>query len=95
MKSIVMALFLFTNCIASLLALALVSVTVDPKLTWMYTGIACTAGVCTLLVWIFHHKNDAVDVQEDSIVRDKEQLEAYNAEHKQAITEYEVEKGAV
>lgn len=33
MKSIVMALFLFTNCIASILAFALVSVAVDPKLT--------------------------------------------------------------
>jgi POT family proton-dependent oligopeptide transporter len=32
MKSIVMALFLLTNCFASILAFALVSVAVDPKL---------------------------------------------------------------
>ncbi|OZJ03127.1 hypothetical protein BZG36_03878 [Bifiguratus adelaidae] len=77
MKSLVMALFLFTSCLGSVLQFALVSVTVDPKLVWMYTGIACAMGVCTPLFWFCHGKNDKIDVEEDSIVRNAIQEEAY------------------
>lgn len=35
MKSLVMALFLLTNCFGAVLAFALVSVAQDPKLKWM------------------------------------------------------------
>lgn len=70
MKSIVMALFLLTNCFASILAFALVSVTVDPKLVWMYTGISAFMGVCCVVFYICHHKADETDVAEDAIVRD-------------------------
>lgn len=77
MKSIVMALFLLTNCFASILAFALVSVAVDPKLTWMYTGISCAAGVCTVLVYVFHHKLDENDAKDDSIGRNQQQMEQY------------------
>ncbi|KAI7864562.1 POT family-domain-containing protein [Spinellus fusiger] len=67
MKSIVMALFLFSNCIASVLAFALVSVTVDPKLTWMYAGISIACGVATVLFYICHYKNDVNDAENDAI----------------------------
>ncbi|KAI7864912.1 POT family-domain-containing protein [Spinellus fusiger] len=67
MKSIVMALFLFSNCFASILAFALVSVAVDPKLTWMYTGISIASGIVAILVYIFHHKNDDTDAEDDAI----------------------------
>ncbi|KAI9497643.1 POT family-domain-containing protein [Zychaea mexicana] len=77
MKSIVMALFLFANCIASILAFALVSVAVDPKLTWMYTGISCAAFVCCILIYICHHKQDQKDVEEDAIGRNEKQLNEY------------------
>ncbi|ORZ16385.1 POT family-domain-containing protein [Absidia repens] len=94
MKSIVMALFLFTNCFASILAFALVPVTVDPKLHWMFTGIACAAFVCAILIYIFHSKNDLSDVEDDAIGRNEDQTDAYT-QHKATVAEYEAEKGAL
>ncbi|KAI8343335.1 POT family-domain-containing protein [Chlamydoabsidia padenii] len=94
MKSIVMALFLFTNCFASLLAFALVPVTVDPKLHWMFTGVACAAFVCAVLIYILHGKNDATDVEEDAIGRNNDQLNDYT-KHKSNVAEYEAEKGGL
>ncbi|KAI8584772.1 hypothetical protein K450DRAFT_217964 [Umbelopsis ramanniana AG] len=88
MKSLVMAIFLFMNCFGSVLQFALVSVTVDPKLTWMYTGISAAMGICAPLFWICHHKADATDIEEDAIVRRGEQEDAYMA-HKPTIAEYE------
>ncbi|KAI9304920.1 POT family-domain-containing protein [Cunninghamella echinulata] len=95
MKSIVMALFLFTNCIASILAFALVSVAVDPKLEWMYTGISATAGICSVLFYICHRKNDDTDAAEDAIIRSDEEVKKQKQEHNRIISEYEVEKGAI
>ncbi|KAI8139324.1 POT family-domain-containing protein [Fennellomyces sp. T-0311] len=77
MKSIVMALYLLTNCFASILAFALVSVTVDPKLTWMYTGICGAAITCSILLYACHYKRDRTDVEEDAIGRTDEQKKAY------------------
>ncbi|KAI8084228.1 POT family-domain-containing protein [Gilbertella persicaria] len=93
MKSIVMALFLFTNCIASILGFALVSVAVDPKLTWMYTGISAASFICAILVYAFHHKNDKNDVEDDAIGRTGKQAEDYNKN--QATVEFEAEKSVV
>jgi POT family proton-dependent oligopeptide transporter len=90
MKSLVMAIFLLTNCFGSILGFALVSVAVDPKLQWMYTGIACVMFVCAILFYICHGKNDAQDVLEDSMgVRDNEEstdeiIAEYEAEAKSA-----------
>ena len=100
MKAIVMSLFLFTNCVAALLGFALVSVAVDPKLTWMYTGISGAAFCCSILVWIFHRKQNDTDVQEDSIGRTAEQAQQYNTATKheerqiQADYEHDQEKGS-
>lgn len=90
MKSIVMALFLLTNCFASILAFALVSVTVDPKLVWMYTGICGFMALCTVLFYICHHKADITDMEEDAIVRDTERKETITDEEN--IAEYEATK---
>ncbi|KAI8372091.1 POT family-domain-containing protein [Choanephora cucurbitarum] len=91
MKSIVMAIYLFTNCLASILGFALVPVAVDPKLTWMYTGISVAAFICSILIYIIHRKNDDTDIQEDAIGRrTQKQIEEYN--RKNAIIDYEVEK---
>ncbi|KAI9268786.1 POT family-domain-containing protein [Sporodiniella umbellata] len=92
MKSIVMAIFLLANCFASILNFALVPVDVDPKLTWMYTGVACASGACSILVYICHGKNDANDVADDAIGRTGQQADNYN---KQTVVEYEAEKGGV
>jgi POT family proton-dependent oligopeptide transporter len=89
MKSIVMALFLLTNCFASILAFALVSVAVDPKLVWMYTGISITAFVCSILFYIIHHKADDTDIEEDAIQRD---ITTQKLDEEEVVTEYEAEK---
>ncbi|CAO3621308.1 unnamed protein product [Mucor fragilis] len=93
MKSIVMALFLLTNCFASILGFALVSVAVDPKLTWMYTGIGCASFICSILIYIIHHKNDATDIEDDAIGRSGDALKEYDNKNKKATeVEYELEK---
>ncbi|CAO3595156.1 unnamed protein product [Absidia cylindrospora] len=92
MKSIVMALFLFANCFASILAFALVPVTEDPKLHYLYTGLACAAFVTSILIYVIHGKNDANDTEDDNLFRDEDQLNAY-AQHKANVAEYEAEKG--
>lgn len=84
MKSIVMALFLFTNCLGSVLGFALVPVAYNPKLLWMYTGISIAMGVCAPIFYWCHGKNDEIDIVEDAIGRhNKNEI----AEH-----EYEYEK---
>ncbi|KAI8377943.1 POT family-domain-containing protein [Radiomyces spectabilis] len=90
MKSLVMAMFLFTNCLAAVLGFALVSVAVHPKLKWMYVGIACAMGACTPLFYFIHGKNDKTDVEEDAIGRDAEEELAYN-QNVQVVSDYEVE----
>jgi len=93
MKSIVMALFLLTNCFASILGFALVSVAVDPKLTWMYTGIGCASFICSILIYIIHHKNDATDMEDDAIGRTGDAQKEYESQGKKATeVEYELEK---
>lgn len=83
MKSLVMAIFLLTNCFGSILGFALVSVAEDPKLKWMYTGIAIAMGVCAPLFYFCHGGNDKTDMQEDAIQR--------SAEKEEVVVEYEVE----
>ena len=90
MKSIVMALFLLTNCFASILAFALVSVTVDPKLTWMYTGISAFMLLCCILFYICHHKADETDAAEDAITRDVQTVRHNN--DAESTIEYEANK---
>ncbi|KAI8977078.1 POT family-domain-containing protein [Mycotypha africana] len=94
MRSIVMALFLFTNCIASILAFALVSVTVDPKLTWMYTGISAAMFAVAVLFYICHRKADAKDREDDAIGRNGErnELETVEQDEEGSVGRHEAEK---
>ncbi|KAI7884127.1 POT family-domain-containing protein [Mucor mucedo] len=87
MKSLVMATFLLTSCFGSILGFALVSVAVDPKLLWMYTGIAVAMGICAPLFYYCHGKNDQIDVLEDAIARNNETETAaeYEAEVKPTV----------
>ena len=83
MKSLVMSLFLLTNCFGAILAFALVSVAEDPKLNWMYTGISAAAGACTILFWLCHHKRDEYDVEEDAIHRKQDEMDKYRGVEKE------------
>lgn len=93
MKSLVMSLFLLTNCFGAILAFALVSVAEDPKLKWMYTGIAAAMSVCAILFYICHHKNDDVDFEEDAIGRNGAESDAYHEKARnEKIQEYEIDE---
>ncbi|KAI9487820.1 MAG: POT family-domain-containing protein [Benjaminiella poitrasii] len=82
MKSLVMATFLLTNCFGSILGFALVSVAVDPKLKWMYTGISIAMGFCAPLFYFCHGKNDKTDALEDSVgIRNNTVTEMEEAEY--------------
>ncbi|KAI8969198.1 POT family-domain-containing protein [Mycotypha africana] len=87
MKSLIMAAFLLTNCFGSILGFALVTVAVDPKLMWMYAGIAIAMGICAPLFYFCHGKNDKSDVAEDAIgTRDDAEVVAeYEVENKPAV----------
>jgi len=59
MRSLVMAIFLFTNAVSSAIAQALTSLSDDPLLIWNYGVVACLSGSAGVLFWISHRKLDA------------------------------------
>lgn len=56
MKSFIMSLFLLTNAFGSALAIALSPTAVDPKLLWMYTGLAVACFVAGVLFWLLYSR---------------------------------------
>lgn len=59
MKSFVQSMYLFTNAFGSALNEALIPVLVDPKILWMYAGIAIfTAGTAVVFWFTFKHYDD-------------------------------------
>ena len=74
MKSFVQSLYLFTNAFGSALNEALVTVVVDPKVQWMYTGVACfTAAVAVVFYFTFRHY-DAMEEKMYELDRDELEL---------------------
>ena len=56
MKSFVQSIYLFTNAFGSALSEALISVAVDPKFLWMYTGVAVFSfGTGCVFYVVFRH----------------------------------------
>ena len=81
MKSFVQSLYLFTNAFGSALSEALVSVAVDPKFLWMYTGVSCSAFVAGCAFWfIFKH----YDAEEDKMYELDRDLPVLTNEHANA-----------
>jgi proton-dependent oligopeptide transporter, POT family len=80
MKSFVMSIFLLQTAFGSALSLALSSVSVDPKLVWMYSGIAISACIAGVVFWLlFRHYNK----QEDKM----DALESEDAQKAVAVEE--------
>ena len=52
MKSIIMSFLLFTSAIGSALNFALIPVTVNPKLLWMYTSLSIVAFIIGIIFYI-------------------------------------------
>ncbi len=64
MKSFVQSIYLFTNAFGSAIAEALVSVAVDPKFVWMYTGVGIASFVTAgIFFFLFRH----YDAQEEAM----------------------------
>jgi proton-dependent oligopeptide transporter, POT family len=60
MKSIVLSVLLFTSAVGSALNFALIPVTVNPKLLWMYVSLAIVALVVGIIFYItFRHDHRA------------------------------------
>lgn len=58
MKSFIMSMFLLTNAFGSALGIALSSTAVDPKLLWMYTGLAIATAIAGIIFWfVFRNLN--------------------------------------
>ncbi|KYK55291.1 POT family protein [Drechmeria coniospora] len=70
MKSFVQSLYLFTNAFGSAISEALVSVAVDPKFVWMYTGVACSAFVTGCAFWFLFRHYDAEEEKMYDLDRD-------------------------
>lgn len=61
MKSFVMSMYLLTNAFGSALAEALVPTAVDPKLLWMYTGLAGACAVAGIIFWLLYSRYNATE----------------------------------
>ncbi|KAI1340570.1 PTR2-domain-containing protein [Xylariaceae sp. FL0016] len=87
MKSFVQSMYLLTNAFGSALNEALVPVTTDPEIQWMYTGIAVGAAIVGTAFWFtFHH----YDSQEDEM----NQLNAHEYSEKTGLKDGDVERAA-
>lgn len=70
MKSIIMSFLLFTSAIGSALNFALLPVTVNPKLLWMYASlsiVAAAVGVIFYIVFRNEHKEEDIPTKEISM----------------------------
>jgi len=74
MKSFVQSMYLFTNAFGSALNEALVPVLVDPKILWMYTGVACVAFATSIGFWFIFHHYDNDEEKMYALDRDLPQL---------------------
>ena len=70
MKSIIMSFLLFTTALGSALNFALLPVTVNPKLLWMYTSLAVVAFVIGIIFYIIFrndHKEQNLSEAEETV----------------------------
>lgn len=79
MKSLVMALFLFTTALSYALGEVLTPAITDPHLTWVWAGPAIAPAVQTVIFWCrYKHMNDdefmAYDEQYDDHFKKDENL---------------------
>ncbi|ROW03619.1 hypothetical protein VPNG_07179 [Cytospora leucostoma] len=56
MKSFIMSLFLLTTAFGSALSIALSPTAVDPKLLWMYTGLAVACFIAGIIFWLLYSR---------------------------------------
>ncbi|ANB15292.1 Ptr2p [Sugiyamaella lignohabitans] len=80
MKSFIMSLFLLTNALGAAIGMALSSTAVDPKLVWMFTGLAIATLISGFIFWfLFRSYNQ---LEEELNVIDADYAAEMNAEIK-------------
>ncbi|MCH0629058.1 hypothetical protein JNB11_03675 [Kocuria palustris] len=85
MKSFIMSLFLVTNAIGAAIGIALSSVSKNPKLVWLFTGLACSCFLAGIGFWIcFHKYNDKEEELNDLDVNDDHSIIDIAPIHSQA-----------
>ncbi|CAI5758426.1 unnamed protein product [Candida verbasci] len=72
MKSFIMSLFLVTNAFGSALGIALSSVSVDPKMTWLFTGLAVACFLAGCLFWVIYSHYNKYEEQWNSLEYENE-----------------------
>ncbi|KAI9675580.1 MAG: peptide transporter ptr2 [Caeruleum heppii] len=61
MKSFVMSMFLLTTAFGSMLGIALSPTAKDPRLVWLYTGLAVSAMVAAAAFWLLYNRYNATE----------------------------------
>ena len=61
MKSIIMSLYLLTSAVGSALNFALIPVTVNPKLLWMYGSLSIVAAVTGIIFFMVFRKENEIE----------------------------------
>jgi POT family proton-dependent oligopeptide transporter len=74
MKSFIMSIFLFQSALGSALGEALIPTAVDPKLLWMYTGLAVAALLTGVLFWFLFKKYNATEESMNELEKYDEQV---------------------
>lgn len=69
MKSFVQSLYLLTNAFGSALNEALVPVLVDPKILWMYTGVACASAATGCIFYVLFRGYNKTEEQMNDLDR--------------------------
>ena len=75
MKAFVMSIYLLTNALGSALAIALTPTAVNPKLLWMYAGLACSCLVAGGIFWALYSRFNVTEESMNEIDRDREKIE--------------------
>lgn len=77
MKSFVMAMFLLTNAFGAALGSALTPTAEDPKLLWMYTGLAIATFTAGCVFWVLFSRYNRMEESMNEL--DKTGVKAVNA----------------
>jgi POT family proton-dependent oligopeptide transporter len=74
MKSFIMSIFLFQSALGSALGEALIPTAVDPKLLWMYTGLAVAAFIVGIIFWFMFKKYNDTEEEMNELDRFDDQV---------------------
>ena len=61
MKSFVQSMYLLTNAFGSAIGLALVPVSADPYVIWLYTGLSVSSAITGVVFWVLFRRYNATE----------------------------------